>query len=300
MCAQTRFPTSAEVIPDSTTDPLGDALCASKPDSARFEFGKNWGKFIGLLDEQRIESAIQSLSDAFETKSLRDKSFLDIGCGSGLFSLAARRLGARVHSFDYDVDSVRATEQVRAQYAPDDSEWTVAQGSILDTRLLSLLGQFNIVYSWGVLHHTGNMQLAFENAATVVAPNGMLMISIYNDQGGASRRWRTVKRWYNSAGPLAKKVIVALVGLYFESRRFFTRLVQLRNPLPFRDWQKKRNDRGMSVYHDLVDWVGGYPFEVAKPEDVFDFFQTRGFELLRLKTDGGGHGCNEFVFRRKP
>ena len=54
--------------------------------------------------------------------------------------------------------------------------------------------------------------------------------------------------------------------------------------------------RGMSYWHDLIDWIGGYPFEVAKPEQVFEFMRLRGFQLERLKTCGGGLGCNEFVF----
>lgn len=57
-----------------------------------------------------------------------------------------------------------------------------------------------------------------------------------------------------------------------------------------------KNNRGMSAWRDIVDWAGGYPFEVAKPEEVFDFFQAKGFSLKKLKTCAGGLGCNEFVF----
>ncbi len=53
----------------------------------------------------------------------------------------------------------------------------------------------------------------------------------------------------------------------------------------------------MSPWRDVVDWVVGYPFEVAKPDDLFDFFSVRGFQLERLKTCAGGHGCNELIFR---
>jgi 2-polyprenyl-6-hydroxyphenyl methylase/3-demethylubiquinone-9 3-methyltransferase len=60
----------------------------------------------------------------------------------------------------------------------------------------------------------------------------------------------------------------------------------------------EKNKRGMSYWHDLVDWIGGYPFEVATPEAIFDFYMARNFELIALKTCGGRCGCNEFVFRR--
>jgi 2-polyprenyl-6-hydroxyphenyl methylase/3-demethylubiquinone-9 3-methyltransferase len=55
----------------------------------------------------------------------------------------------------------------------------------------------------------------------------------------------------------------------------------------------------MSRVHDWFDWLGGYPFEVARPEEIFAFYQARGFSLERLKTCGGGLGCNEFVLRKK-
>lgn len=55
----------------------------------------------------------------------------------------------------------------------------------------------------------------------------------------------------------------------------------------------------MSHWHDWIDWVGGYPFEVAKPELIFDFYRDRGFTLHNMTTCGGGGGCNEFVFIRQ-
>ena len=87
------------------------------------------------------------------------------------------------------------------------------------------------------------------------------------------------------------------VFVFFEGRSALIRLARMQNPLPFQDWADKKK-RGMSVYYDLVDWVGGYPFEVAKPEQVFDFYRQRGFVLRKLKTFGAGSGCNEFVFFR--
>lgn len=264
-----------------------------------FAFGKNWKQFLAYLDEQRIGEAERSLRDMLETSDLAGKRFLDIGSGSGLFSLAARRLGASVHSFDYDPESVGCTSELKARFFSGDSDWRVEQASVLDSQHLGSLGVFDVVYSWGVLHHTGAMWTALENAASTVKPGGQFFIAIYNDQGRASRAWLAIKSLYNQSPRPARLALVVGVGLYFETRSAIARLIALRDPLPFRSWRERIRYRGMSPWHDLVDWVGGYPFEVAKPEEIFDFLRRRGFVLCKLKTCGGGLGCNEYVFCRK-
>jgi len=265
----------------------------------RFEFGKNWTNFLLRLDETRILKAEKSLKQMLELKSLEGKTFLDIGSGSGLFSLAARRLGATVHSFDYDALCVACTEELKRRYFPQDDHWKVEKGDVLDAGHLKSLGKYDVVYSWGVLHHTGAMWRAMENVIPSVTLGGKLFISIYNDQGNASRRWRMLKKLYNKSSNIIRFILVLLVGLFWIIRTSLVRLSHLQNPLPFKEWADTEKERGMSVWHDLVDWVGGYPFEVAKPEEVFDFYRQRGFELVRLKTRGGGLGCNEYVFVRK-
>src|SRR5215813_4661452 len=98
----------------------------------RFDFGRNWSHFLDLLTEERILAAESSLTTMLETSTLAGKSFLDVGSGSGLFSLAARRLGARVHALDCDPQSVRCTMELRRRYFPDDPQWTVEEASALD------------------------------------------------------------------------------------------------------------------------------------------------------------------------
>src|ERR1039457_4578113 len=110
----------------------------------RFEFGKNWTRFLGSLNEERIAQARKSLSERLELETLQGKTFLDIGSGSGLFSLAARQLGARVHSFDYDPHSVNCTRELKRRYFPHDDSWTVESGSALDASYLRSLGQFDV------------------------------------------------------------------------------------------------------------------------------------------------------------
>ncbi len=178
---------------------------------ARFEFGKNWTRFLAALDDGRIARAEDSLRGMLETTDLKGKSFLDIGSGSGLFSLAARRLGARVHSFDYDPDSVACARELRREYFPGDQEWTIEEGSALDQNYIKSLGHFDVVYSWGVLHHTGEMWRALENAALPVAPCGRLFLAIYNDMGSQSARWRWVKKTYNHLPRLLKTPFALVV-----------------------------------------------------------------------------------------
>ncbi len=264
----------------------------------RFEFGKNWSSFVENVDEAHVESAQHALVEALGRSSLEGARFLDAGCGSGLHSLAARRLGAEVVSFDYDAQSVEATRKLKARFAPDDDGWVVHRGSVLDAEFVTSLGAFDVVYSWGVLHHTGDMWTAMQYIEGSVRDGGELFLALYNDQGLPSRIWTEIKRRYVEGGSVTKSALLVGAGAYFEGRSTIGRVLRGEPLLPFEQWRKRKEDRGMSVWTDLVDWVGGYPFEVSRPEEIFDFFHERGFELLHMKTCGGGLGCNEFIFRR--
>jgi 2-polyprenyl-3-methyl-5-hydroxy-6-metoxy-1,4-benzoquinol methylase len=261
----------------------------------RYEFGKNWSNFLRVLDENRIERAVASLRTLLGVPDLKGASFLDIGSGSGLFSLAAHRLGARVRSFDYDPSSVACTQELKRRYAEAGADWTVERGSVLDKQFLASLGQFDVVYSWGVLHHTGAMWEAIDNARTLVAPGGTFAIAIYNDQGVWSKRWTKLKRFYCS-GPFGKAVMCSTYIPAVVGRQLVADLFWLRNP--FKWYTEYSASRGMSVFYDWFDWLGGYPFEVAKPEELFKFARDRGFQMTNFTTCGGSVGCNEFVFRR--
>lgn len=259
----------------------------------RFEFGKNWSQFLTVLDDERIQEAEKSLRLMLGVSDLKGKSFLDIGSGSGLFSLAARRLGATVRSFDYDPNSVACTSELRHRYFDGDLEWTVSEGSVLDPEYVRSLGKFDIVYSWGVLHHTGKMWEALENASFPVADGGKLFIAIYNDQGSTSQRWTTVKRAYNRCPASLRPLILAPALLRLWGPTVMRDSLKLD---PLRTWRSYTSMRGMSPWRDVVDWVGGYPFEVAKPEQILDFYRQRDYNLVKMTTCAGGIGCNQFVF----
>jgi 2-polyprenyl-6-hydroxyphenyl methylase/3-demethylubiquinone-9 3-methyltransferase len=264
-----------------------------------FAFGRNWQRFLRVLDEDRIATTEAYLRRMLEVDRLDGVRFLDIGSGSGLSSLAAWRLGADVHSFDYDPDSVACTAELRRRYCPDGRRWRVESGSALDAEYLRTLGTFDVVHAWGVLHHTGAMWQALANAIIPLGPRGTLVIAIYNDQGLRSRGWHAIKRVYNALPSVARVPYATAVIGAVEGQSALKHLLTLRPHVYVRGWLRYGTHRGMSPLYDWIDWIGGYPFEVARPEVIFDFYRRRGLTLRQLRTTSG-LGCNEFVFAREP
>ncbi len=270
-----------------------------------FAFGKNWSQFLQQLNEERIASAEQSLRQLLQQNGFEGMRVLDAGSGSGLFSLAAYRMGADVTSFDVDPDSVGCTRALQNQYG-DNERWRVHSGSLLDAAFLRDLGLYDVVYCWGVAHHTGDMWKAIDQIAMRVDVNGRLVLAIYNDQLYVSRIWYGIKRIYQKLPKPLRPLYVLIIYLGTFLKRLTTtlgasmlRCFTLRNPLvPWLRWARETQGRGMHGWYDLVDWVGGWPFEVARPEAIFRFLRDRGFQLEEMTTVIG-HGCNEYVLRRE-
>lgn len=262
----------------------------------RFTFGENWRNFLRTVDDARIREAVASLRKMLDVETLAGRRFIDIGSGSGLFSLAAHQLGAEVVSFDYDPSSVGCTLEMRDRYAKDSDRWTIMHGSALDRDFLATLGTYDVVYSWGVLHHTGQMWPAIRNVLPMVADDGLLFIAIYNDQGVWSKRWLRIKQVYCS-GTLGKWAISSIFIPWWIFRNATSDLIRFKAPWHTMATYKK--NRGMSVWHDWHDWLGGHPFEAAKPEEIILPIQKEGFTLTNLNTQYGSVGCVEYVFRKE-
>ncbi len=261
-------------------------------------FGKNWKQFLDEnYSDERLLEAEKSLKSLFGEEGLVGKTFMDIGCGSGLFSLAAWRLGAaKITSIDVDRDSVECCQYLASQVNREGArEWNIVQGSILDQKFISKLPKCDVVYSWGVLHHTGNMWQAIEDAGTLVSPGGMFMIGIYNWQGGrrGTVAWEKLKQWYCTASGWQRRI---WEWGYISWKLLYMALV-LRNPIThIRDYKK---NRGMSWLRDISDWLGGDPYQAATPGEVLNFVRNRfDFELIKQNINCG-LGISEFLFKAK-
>ena len=253
-----------------------------------FDFGRNWEKYsLRVLDEKRIVQARKSLEELIGSERIRGARFLDIGSGTGMFSIAAARLGAQeVVGLDVNPLCVDVAHDNAFRFCREGLQPRFVVGSALDQEKLLSLGPFDIVYAWGSLHHTGRMCRAIELAAGCVAENGLFVIAIYN-RHFTSRVWRWIKWLYNHLPSFGK----AAMAYFFAAVIFCAKLVVTRrNPL--------RKRRGMSFMVDIVDWIGGYPYEYASREEIEEFVARLGFALEEFVPAPVPTGCNEYVFHR--
>ena len=268
----------------------------STPELPRFGFGKNWHSFISRrFSDERLRVAKNHILTFAGRESLAGLDFLDIGCGSGIHSMAALQAGAvRIHSFDYDSDSVAATRELWRK-AGRPSHWTIEQGDVLDSNYVAKLGKWRFVYSWGVLHHTGAVWQAVRNAQSAVADDGFFYIALYSsdvDTQPSREFWLEVKKEYNRVSPLTRHMMVWWYVWRFMLGEKFSSF-----PSFFSKMATYKFQRGMSLLTDIRDWIGGWPMEFVPDQGVVDLLEGEyGFELLNVTT---GHACSEFLLRRK-
>jgi 2-polyprenyl-6-hydroxyphenyl methylase/3-demethylubiquinone-9 3-methyltransferase len=261
----------------------------------QFAFGENWRRFLSILTQDHILEAEKSLKEFLGDLEISNKRFLDIGSGSGIHGLSARRMGAKVLSFDLDPQSVACTRELKNRFFTDDPNWQISQGSILDKQYIERLGPFDFCYSWGVLHHTGSLWQALYNAQIPLSKGGVLFIAIYNDQEIISSIWKIIKRNYNK-NQFMKILLTSIFFPLFFASGLFSDILHLRNPV--KRYREHKKYRGMSLVHDWRDWLGGYPYDPAKPKEIIDFYKNLGFKLINYCQTGHGFGNNQFLFQK--
>lgn len=252
-----------------------------------YSFGKKWLHFLRWdLNEKACRKSQEGLLKLLCTDSLAGKVFMDIGCGSGLASLAALRSGAaKVVAWDYDPDSVAASMFLRKKFGYTEDQWSVQQGNVLSKEFVQSLPEVDIVYSWGVLHHTGDVWKALSHVDIPLKSDGILVVALYSyDVIEKPEYWLEIKQEYNRAG---------LVKRFWLECAYLWRHVGLRNT--YKLYRTKKKQRGMHLWMDICDWLGGWPKEYVWDKDVMEFFEKKGYKLKKMIT---GEANTEFCFQR--
>ena len=249
-----------------------------------FNFGKNWLNYSKIVKDEDLEIMKKSLINLIGLENIKNKTFLDIGCGSGLFAIAAKKLGAKkVMGIDILSDSIKSSEENKERFNIQDVYFK--QISILDNETKTL-GKFDVVYAWGSLHHTGKIWKAIENSSYCVENNGLLILAIYNKHI-TSKFWWNIKKLYNCKNRVLKKMIEFW---------YLTFIIPIKFILFTREYIK--DQRGMNIYYNAIDWLGGFPYEYATKNEVVLYLNKEKFQLIKYIPARGLTGCNEFIFRK--
>jgi len=265
------------------------AASGASGDDISFSFGENWLNLIDSLDQDTLDSAAADIKDWIDVSWIKNKNVIDIGSGSGLSSLSFKQAGCGdLTSIDVDPSSVSATLKLAQSHPVFIDSWNIQEASILNDPLIESLPKYDLVYSWGVLHHTGQMWRAIDNAAKLCKSGGLIWLSIYTG-GHKYREDLELKQAFNAADVDEKKQMIQAEILKEQMH-----LEQMgSNP---EDWNRKK-ERGMNVYNDIVDWLGGLPYEVARVSEMLVFFQQKRFVPLRVLEDGP-RACSIYLFKK--
>lgn len=244
-------------------------------DSGEFSFGFNWVDYVQkILSEPIIEIHRQDLNRIYDEAGLDIKglNIIDIGSGSGLSSLALLRLGAKsIHSIDVDPYSVEASKLTKFKFGNNAENWNIEHKSVFDNDL----GKYDLVYTWGVLHHTGDLSRAIDQAVNSVADNGYLHVALYRSGP-------------NYPAHLAQKQ-------YFASLDRKGKIEYLYNYTGGNPYMFNLDNRGMNTFHDALDWLGGLPYEVYNPDEL----NVRLSNFKRIYFRDGNCGGNFVAVYKK-
>jgi SAM-dependent methyltransferase len=262
----------------------------------QFDFGQNWSDFsANAATVERVAQARAHFSALLSGIDIQGKSFLDIGFGQGFSLLSARAGGAVAVGCDINPKCLEIIDRNRWLFPGPPEDIALHVGSILDDATVKVLRSmdpdggrgFDIVHSWGVLHHTGDLRRALANAGSLVRPGGYFVIAIYN-RHWSSLPWLGIKALYVHSPRWIQRLMIA--GLY--PVIWLAKLVVTRN-------DPMTKERGMDFYYDVVDWVGGYPYEYATIGEMEEICRPLSLSLVRAIPAVVPTGCNEFVFRKR-
>jgi len=263
----------------------------------RFKFGENWSNYSSSVNLEKIELAKKDIIRLVGDVS--NKSVIDIGCGSGIHTVAFIQLGVKsIVSFDYDLKSVETTKKLVKKFCYKKSKYKVFQADILNIDSLSGLNKrkFDIVYSWGVLHHTGSMFEAIISTTKFLKDNGILVLGLYV-KTKLCNFWYYEKKIFNKykfLQPLIKLpfLFFLIIGLSLKKRSSPYKIIH--------DYKKQR---GMSIIFDVNDWLGGFPYESIDDNSLLNFLKLKGFKIVRKFNTNSrigffGAACGEWVLKK--